>query len=168
MSINDQKGFTMLEVLVAIIIFSFGLLGLAGLQLVSLANNLSANSRSTATALAYDMADRMRANRQGAVAGNYNNIAGADNACQAIHYDDVHAAPVTCTAVQLAQDDVYDWKKVVAGSLASGTATVCIDSTPNTAACDGTGTTYAVRVSWNDKPKNDAATIKTVAIEFKP
>ena len=70
MSINNQKGFTMLEVLIAIIIFSFGLLGLAGLQLVSLANNLSANSRSTATALAYDMADRMRANMQGAVAEN--------------------------------------------------------------------------------------------------
>lgn len=158
----------MLEVLIAIVILSFGLLGLAGLQLVSLSGNQSANIRSTATTLAYDMVDRMKANMVAVAAGNYNNIAGADNQCQAVHYDDVHATPANCTPAQLAQDDVFDWGRTVAGTLPSGTATVCRDSTPNTAACDGAGRSYAIRVSWMDKPKNEAPIRRTVAVGFQP
>lgn len=163
-----QNGFSLLEVLIAIVIFSFGLLGLAGLQLVSLTSNQSANIRSTATALAYDMADRMRANMAGVSAGNYNGIVGVDNQCQAVHYDDVHAVPVNCTVAQLAQDDVYDWQKTAAGLLPGGAAVVCLDSIPATTACDGGGTSYAVRVSWTDKPKNEAAVTKSVVIGFQP
>lgn len=158
----------MLEVLMAITIFSIGLLGLSGLQMVSLAGQHSANIRSTATSLAYDMVDRMRANMSGVVAGDYNNISGSDNACHAIHFDDKHNAPASCTPNEMAQDDVYDWKKTVAGLLTAGTATICIDSTPNTAACDGAGKSYAVRVSWIDKPKNEVATTKFIAVAFQP
>ena len=165
---KNQNGFSLLEVLISIVVFSFGLLGLAGLQLFSLSSNQSANVRSTATTLAYDMADRMKANMAGVVAGKYNGIAGTDNACEAVHFDDAHPAPATCTVAQLAQDDVYDWKKTVAGLLPGGTGTVCIDSTPSTAACDGVGLSYAVRVSWIDKPKNQASVTKSVAIGFQP
>ena len=168
MPMKHQRGFSLLEVLIAIAIFSFGLLGLAGLQLVSLSSNQSAGIRSAATTLAYDMADRMKANMAGVIAGNYNGIAGADNACEAVHYDDAHALPATCTVAQLAQDDVYDWKKTIAGLLPAGSGTVCIDSTPSTAACDGMGISYAVRVSWLDKPKNEIAVTKSVAIGFQP
>jgi type IV pilus assembly protein PilV len=163
-----QNGFSILEVLVAIVIFSIGLLGLAGLQLVSLSGNQSANIRSTATALAYDMSDRMKANMAGLSAGNYNNVAGADNSCQAVHYDGVHSSPATCTVAQLAQDDIYDWNKTVAGALPGGVATVCIDSTPSTSACDNSGVNYTIRVSWTDKPKNQASVTKSVVVGFQP
>ncbi|MEI8362189.1 MAG: type IV pilus modification protein PilV [Betaproteobacteria bacterium] len=165
---KHQNGFSLLEVLIAVVILSFGLLALAGLQLVSLSSNQSAGTRSTATTLAYDMVDRMKANMAGVQAGQYSGIAGSDNACEAVHYDDVHAAPAACTVTELAQDDVYDWKKTVAGLLPSGSGTVCIDSTPSSAACDGAGLSYAVRVSWNDKPKNQSAVTKSVAIGFQP
>lgn len=165
---NQQAGFSMLEVLIAIVILSFGLLGVAGLQLVSLASNHSAEVRSTATTLAGDIADRMRANMAAVAAGDYNASSGADNQCQSTHYNDTHATPANCTAAQLAADDAYDWQQSLAGLLPNGAGSVCIDSTPNTAACDGSGISYTIRVSWDDKPKNAAPVSKSVVMEFQP
>lgn len=68
---QNTRGFTMLEVLVAILVVTLGLLGLAGLQTVSLRNNTSSSQRTIATQLAYDMADRMRANAAGILEGDY-------------------------------------------------------------------------------------------------
>ncbi len=56
-----QRGFTLVEVLVTIIIMSIGLLGVAGLQLASMRSNHSAYLRTQATLAAYDLIDRMRA-----------------------------------------------------------------------------------------------------------
>jgi type IV pilus assembly protein PilV len=56
------RGFTLLEVLIALLIFSLGLLGLAGLMVVSVKTNQSAYLRTQASFLAQSMADRMRAN----------------------------------------------------------------------------------------------------------
>jgi type IV pilus assembly protein PilV len=56
------SGFTLIEVLIAMLILSVGLLGLAGFQASSARNNTSAYNRSQATQLAYDLADRIRAN----------------------------------------------------------------------------------------------------------
>jgi type IV pilus assembly protein PilV len=65
-------GFTMVEALVALVVLSIGLLGVAGLQLTGLRANSSAASRSQASYLADDIIDRMRANRTEALAGSYN------------------------------------------------------------------------------------------------
>lgn len=67
-----QSGFSMLEVLVTILIMSVGLLGLAGLTAASMRNNHGAYHRTQAVWLAYDIADRMRANRAVALGGGYN------------------------------------------------------------------------------------------------
>lgn len=58
-----QRGVTLLEVLISIVVLAVGLLGYAGLQTVSLKNNLSAYHRSQATMMAYDVIDRMRADQ---------------------------------------------------------------------------------------------------------
>lgn len=63
-----QNGFTLLEVLVAMLVLSIGLLGLAGLMASSLRNNHSAYYRTQATWLAYDVIDRMRVNGAGGLA----------------------------------------------------------------------------------------------------
>jgi type IV pilus assembly protein PilV len=65
-------GFTLIETLVAVLVLSIGLLGIAALQLTSLQSNSTATQRSQATFLAYDIVDRMRANKRQAVAGAYN------------------------------------------------------------------------------------------------
>src|SRR5690606_758632 len=67
-----QAGAGMIEVLVAIIILSIGLLGLAGLQTAGLKSNQGASFRSTASIMAYSILDSMRANRVAAGAGGYN------------------------------------------------------------------------------------------------
>ena len=67
-----QRGYSLLEVLIAVLVLSIGLLGLAGLQTTSLQSNQSAAQVSQATFLAHDVIDRMRANRDAAHGGDYN------------------------------------------------------------------------------------------------
>ena len=64
---RSSYGFTLLEVLVAIVVLSIGLLGLAGLQAFSMKANQSANFRTQATALANMIVERMRAHGGGAL-----------------------------------------------------------------------------------------------------
>lgn len=84
-----SKGFTMVELLVSILIFSIGILGLAYLQFMSLRTNHMAYLRSQASTVAYVMADGMRANSAGSLAGQYTgtpaasdvNCVGTGNIC---------------------------------------------------------------------------------------
>jgi type IV pilus assembly protein PilV len=68
---KGQTGLSLLEVLVAVVVLSLGILGVAGLMNVSLKNSHSALLRAQAAQYAYDMLDRMRVNRTQALAGNY-------------------------------------------------------------------------------------------------
>ena len=100
-----MAGFTLLEVLVALVVLSIGLLGLSGLQTTSLRNNHAAFLRSQATLLNNDIADRMRANRDSATAGNYNiDYAGTPTVVSCVG---------SCSAVQVAQIDVAEWRAYV-------------------------------------------------------
>lgn len=65
------RGFTLLELLVALLVLSFGLLGMAGLQATGLRNNNNALQRTHASVLALDIIERMRANRTAAANGDY-------------------------------------------------------------------------------------------------
>ena len=67
-----HSGFTLVEVLVTVVILAIGLLGLAGLHASSLRSSSNAYLLTQATLLANDMGDRLRANRPGVAAGNYN------------------------------------------------------------------------------------------------
>ncbi|MEA3277712.1 MAG: type IV pilus modification protein PilV [Pseudomonadota bacterium] len=73
-------GYSLLEVLIALIVLSVGLSGLASLILIGLKTNDSAMLRTQANTLAYDIVDRMRANRgraglgATAIGGGYNNV----------------------------------------------------------------------------------------------
>ncbi len=70
-SVKRQGGYSLLEILVALLVLSIGLLGLAGLQTASLQSNQSAAQVSQATTLAQDLLDRMRANTDAARSGDY-------------------------------------------------------------------------------------------------
>lgn len=105
---NTQIGVSMIEVLVAIMILSVGLLGLAGLQSAGLTHNQSANSRSTASMLAYGLLDSMRANKVIAEGGAYDIALGASP-----------SGGSTMTS-----QDINNWLNALAGSLPAGTGSV--------------------------------------------
>ena len=102
-----ECGMTLVEALVALVVLSVGLLGVAGLQLSSLRNNHNAHLRSQATALAYDIMDRMRANRVAARAGEYN-----------------VAIDGTISGVTIAATDVNAWRAALAATLPAGEGAV--------------------------------------------
>jgi type IV pilus assembly protein PilV len=171
-----QRGFTMVEALVTVLIFAIGLLGVIGLQTLALTSTSISNQRNDATVLALDMADRMRANL-GAVrngAGNgYDAATAALNDCRGT-YAGGSTAPVVCTSDQLAADDLYDWLEQIQQTLPSGDGAVCIDSTPNDGApaapaCDGAGSSYAVKVWWTQQAtQNVNATVMRFAMVVRP
>lgn len=143
-------GFTLVEVLVAVIILGVGLLGLAGLQVSSLHFNRSAYFRAQATMMAYDIAERMKANPQGFTNGNYNNQAGgAVGACLEI---------AGCTPAEMAQNDLDEWVKAMEKQLPGGKGAVCMDSTPNdgtyenlAGSCDGVAPVYVIKIAWQEE-----------------
>lgn len=71
-----QRGFTLIEVMISVLILAIGLLGVASMQTRSLQMNQSAQFSSQASILAYDIIDRMRANRGAALSGDYNRALG--------------------------------------------------------------------------------------------
>lgn len=71
----SHQGATLIEILVTIVILSFGVLSLAGLQAYSVAANKNAVNRGLAGALAADLADMIRANAEGFVANQYTKVA---------------------------------------------------------------------------------------------
>src|SRR5262245_62695028 len=73
---RGARGLTMIETLVALVIMSVGLLGIAALHVESVKAARSATLRTKAITLAVDMAEKMRANRVGTLAGDYTIGAG--------------------------------------------------------------------------------------------
>ena len=112
-----QSGFTLLEVMIALVIFSIGLLGLAGLQAGGLRSNTQAQLRTIATIQAYDMADRIRANPRGVEDGNYNAMDDSTPTAE----DCINA---TCTAAEMATYDYYEWEETNQDVLPSGHGTI--------------------------------------------
>lgn len=154
-----QRGFTMVEVLVAALVLGIGLLGVAGLQSVTLSVNQGSYLRSQATVLARDMADRMRANPRGVGADAYN-MSGSGSSAE---NSGCVTAGTGCNSTAMAAHDLYTWNQALAARLPSGEGHVCIDSTPEDGtpsgvACDGTGDTYVVKIWWFDRDEGDGET----------
>jgi type IV pilus assembly protein PilV len=98
---DAQRGMTLVEVLVTMVIISVGLLGVAALQMTSLKGTQESYVRSQAAMLAADMLDRMRANQAGFRAGNY------DMADDATGFDQAG------TAGTLAAADITTWQATI-------------------------------------------------------
>ena len=129
---TNGAGFTLLEVLVALIVLSMGVIGAAGSQLSSLRVRHGAALTSTAVQLGTSLAERMRANAgltQGFDAANpylrldYDGSRGAPSAPPALCY-----ANSVCDAAQLAQFDLYEVMHAVHARFPGGRITLCRDN----------------------------------------
>ncbi len=146
------SGFTLIEIMVTLVIVSIGLLGVSKMQLTSLRYNQNAYQRSIATQLAYDLANRMRANATAVSLGAYNSPTATQTAAC--------LTTAGCTPTQLAAHDMYEWLSAssptsVVNQLPDSAATVCLDSTPEdgvaaTPACDGLGSQHAIKIWWSN------------------
>jgi type IV pilus assembly protein PilV len=129
------RGLTLVEILVALLVLSIGLLGLAGLQTASLRFNTSAYFRTQATALAYSLADRMRANRQAALDGAYTFGFEADPP----------ACGVPDGSGTVPQQEIAAWRNALACSLPQSTGSVAQN-----------GNVFTFTVRWDDSQGREA------------
>ena len=110
-----ERGVTMVESLVALVVLSIGLLGIAGLFVESLRSSRTALLRTHAVNLAGDIADRILANGNARDAYDTATYAGAP----AIHHCAPTAADVgiNCSVAELAEDDLARWQAAVSNAL---------------------------------------------------
>ena len=104
-----QRGFTLLEVLISMVVIALGLLGYAGLQAVSLKNANTAYLRSQATMLSHDIVERMRVNKAVALTGTYNIAIGSLTGGSGV-----------------AGNDLSEWKANLRQSLPAGDGAVVV------------------------------------------
>jgi type IV pilus assembly protein PilV len=130
--IAPGRGISMIELLVSLLIFSFGMLGLAGLQTRTLSFNQSSLYRSQATALTDDILERMRVDRANASEGDWDSAAN------------VKSADLSGTEVY--KVEMKDWKAAVESTLPAGAASVAV-----------AGGVVTITISWDDSRGVEAA-----------
>lgn len=134
---RSQCGFSLIEVLIALIVMSVGMLGIAGLYVHGMQAGRTSLFRHHAVTLAGDVADRIRANPLGRAA--YEG-AGVNNNCV--------GGGIDCTAEEMAANDVLLWQEQAVDTLPNGNVVV--------AYAGGTPAQYTVTVSWSEAGQNPA------------
>jgi len=146
-SADRHRGFTLVEVLVALVVLTVGMLGVAVLYVEGLQLNRTSIYRTLAVNLTADMADRIRANS--GVPGSYAGAGpGTDNGC-------VNGIPV-CTPEQQAGDDWFWWFGDAQTHLPAGVeAEIVVDAVPGS-----TMNRYNIGLSWAEPGQPDPVTYK--------
>ncbi len=131
-----QAGFSLLEVLIALVIMSVGMLGIAGLYVESMQAGRTSIFRHNAVTLASDVADRIRANPTGGV--DYQG-AGGNNNCVLGNVD--------CNPAQMAANDIDLWKTQAGNMLPSGDVVILFDDNVDPP-------TYQIDITWVEANEN--------------
>lgn len=157
-------GFTLIEVLVSMVILALGLLGLAALQGISLKNNQDAYLFSQANALAYEMSDRIKANKLGWTTGT---IPTAAASCAT----GCNSSAASCTTTQMAAFDYCYWQQKTTTILSSG-ATAVITASPKTGSttCTGSSTSLCLTMTWsrvNQSLSDSKSSMSTATFELE-
>jgi type IV pilus assembly protein PilV len=127
-----QSGFSLIEAMVALVVVSVGMIGIAGLYGQGLSAGRTALYRTQAVNLAADMADRIRVNRLGGA--NYGGAA-ANNNCDP-------PGAVNCTPAQMAAHDLFVWTNQVQAQLPNGVGAVQFVGT--------SPPTFTISVTWQE------------------
>ena len=133
-----MQGFNLVEVLIALIIMSVGMLGIAGLYVYSMQAGRTSLFRHQAVTLAGDVADRIRANPR--AVGAYA-LAGANNNCV--------AGCIDCTPAAMAANDIFLWQQQAVDTLPTGAVAVVFRD-----AVVPLPPTYEITVSWTEPGQN--------------
>lgn len=141
---SAQQGITLIDALIALVIFSVGLLALAALQTVSKQSNYEAMQRTNAAMFAYDLIERMRMN-SGAL---------LDYVGDSI-LSDTHTACTTCDTTgntsAIASNDLFEWKAMVLGEKEINSANVSVGGLIDPVACltrVATTNEFTLTIAW--------------------
>lgn len=130
----QARGFSLVEVLVSIVILSFGLLGAVGLQAAALKNNRDARLQSEATNLARELAEMMRANARVAgaagAANPYRGSFGPGQLAPATSSDCLNLGQQCDSPQDVANAQMTEWLARVQDTLPGARVVVCLDSQP--------------------------------------
>lgn len=177
-----EAGFTLIEVLVAVLVLSLGVLGAAGMQAVSLQANREARMQEIGTRLAAELGELVRANHVLARTTDPNSnpyLIDISNTAPATTVTCFTAASCSAPA-DIARRDVADWAQRAALLLPGLRAKVCYDAAPFDAngrpdwACDDAGDTLHIKIGWTRADLNrsthtqDATTTPAVVLPVKP
>jgi type IV pilus assembly protein PilV len=170
MNKSNQNGLSLIEVMIALAVFSFGLLALAALMASGLKYNTSALHRSYATSQAYDLADRMRANNLWTSRSNFTAyiLVGNDKPdLNCIVPESGTISEVNCRPDQMAYSDFMDWRNANARLLPGGRGKVSPISHQTFDPESADFGIYRITVSWNDDrdPETAAASFD---FDFRP
>ncbi len=146
---GKQQGFTLIEVLITVVLMSIGLLGLAGLQMTGIRGGQQALDSSNVYTLAWDMADRVRANPGGASGGQYDNLTSSPGSLPG-------CITSGCSPANLAAYDYKQWRDALASNLPEGVGSICRSNdissivAPGSEDCaGGPNAPLVVRIWWN-------------------
>ncbi|MDD2914477.1 MAG: type IV pilus modification protein PilV [Gallionella sp.] len=147
-----QRGFSMLEILITLVIVAIALLGTAGLQIYAMRMNKGGQFRTQAIFLASGIAERMEANKAGAVAGGYI----ATSTAPTTMMTDCGAA--ACDSTNLARYDLSQWEATITNPalpLPGASWQICIDADSDNV-CDALQTptnpiNYRIVINWTDR-----------------
>lgn len=156
MKLRKSKGFSLVEVLIALIIMSVGMLGIAGLYVQSMQAGRTSMLRHHAVTLAGDIADRIRANPLAGAA--YTASPGQDNNCA--------SAGAICDSAQMAAHDIFLWQEHANDFLppmADGTEQVVV-------ALDAGALppTFTITVRWDEPTPDNIPPSYTISVPVNP
>ncbi|MGD8378369.1 MAG: type IV pilus modification protein PilV [Gammaproteobacteria bacterium] len=123
-ALKEQQGFSLIEVLIALVVLSVGLLGIAGLETSGMRNTYASNLQSQAAMLAQNMVDRIRANPDGIKSGVFDGGITA----QPGSAPGTDCASNVCTPAQMMNYDIYYWYSDVATLPSGGAEITCQDA----------------------------------------
>lgn len=143
-------GFSLFEVLVALVILAIGMLGIARLLMVAHKSNSSSYTSQQAVQSAYNIIDRIRANRQAGINGNYNatNLVSTGTPV-APSAPSTNCGTSICSSTEMASYDTWYWLATDVAQLPNGCGSV-------STAVAGINTLVTVTVQWDDSPVQNA------------
>jgi len=148
--VRHERGASLVEVLVAIVVLSVALVGAAGVQMQSMKFGQVSQQRSTAVQQASGLIERMRANVAGAAAGSYLFDVQYANVPQAmIDMGTIPACTASCSPQDLAKNHLHGWLTSLSQTMPGGRGNVT-----RVTAVDGAP--YAVTVMWTEKEMSGA------------
>lgn len=152
---DSQRGVSLIESLVAIVVMSLGILGILGIQMRTLTDTSTSLRRAQAIRLIEDLGERMKINPNGLA-----NIDAYVTTFAAT--PTVTSCASSCSNTQLATYDLGVWKKAVRDNLPLGKASIFIPPAENAASGTPAGQRrqLGVMIAWRENERDTSATYK--------